>query len=379
MKKILFCASRVSHIINFHLPYIKYFKDKGCCVDIAVQGSTDNKLIDSCFDLKFTKNPFSPDNIKTVYELKKIIKNGNYDIICSNSTLAGAASRMAVMLAGKPKPYFVHISHGYMFGEKNGFKSKMYLLCEKATAKPVDSLIVMNKEDYSLAENYHLGKNIHYIHGMGVCPEKFPPITQSERAEIRRRLKIPDGNFALLCAGEFSERKNQMLIIQSFSRLLQNHKDIILIFAGDGQTLDNCRNTVSKLELDDRVRFPGQVSDINKIYRSCDILVSASKMEGLPFNVMEAMLCNLPIVASDIKGHSDLIKDGQNGLLFRSDSIEDMVQKTDLILSDKSLFTYIKSNARLEERYLIQNAAPQLLKILDKNYSTHTVPDSKKS
>lgn len=379
MKKILFCASRVSHIINFHLPYIKYFKDKGWRVDIAVQGSTDNSLIDRCFDLKFTKNPLSTDNIKTVYELKKIIKNGNYDIICSNSTLAGAASRMAVVLAGKPKPYFVHISHGYMFGENGGLKSKMYLLCEKMTSKPVDSLVVMNREDCSLAKKYHLGKNIHYIYGMGVCPERFPPISQSDRTAIRRQLKISDGYFALLCAGEFSDRKNQMLIIEAFRLLLQKHKNITLVFAGDGQTIENCKNTVNEYELENKVRFLGQVSDINGIYRSCDILLSASKMEGLPFNVMEAMLCGLPVVASDIKGHNDLITDGQNGLLFQKNSIDAMVQKTDLILSDKSLFTYIKDNTQLEQRYLIQNAEPQLLKILDVNYSTHTVSDSKKS
>lgn len=379
MKKILFCASRVSHIINFHLPYIKYFKDNGWCVDIAVQGNTDNSLIDGCFDLKFTKNPFSSDNIKTVYELKKIIKNGNYDIICSNSTLAGVAARMAVSLAGKPKPYFVHISHGYMFGDNGGLKSKMYLLCEKITSKPVDSLVVMNKEDYSLALKHHLGKNIHYIYGMGVCPEKFPPVSQSERTEIRRQLKIPDGNFALICAGEFSDRKNQMFIIEAFKMLLQKHKNITLVFAGTGQTIGNCKNAVNKYELGDCVRFLGQVSDINRIYRSCDILLTASKMEGLPFNVMEAILCGLPVIASDIKGHSDLITDGQNGILFQKNSLEDMVQKTDRILSDKSLFTYIKDNTQLEQCYLIQNAEPQLLKILDRNYRIKTVSESKKS
>ena len=379
MKKILFCASRVSHIINFHLPYIKYFKDKGYCVDIAVQGSTDNKLIDDCFDLKFTKNPLSPDNIKTVYELKKIIKNGHYDIICSNSTLAGVAAKMAVILAGKPKPYFVHISHGYMFSEKNDFKSEMYLLCEKLTAKPVDSLVVMNKEDYSLAEKHHLGKTIHYIYGMGVCSDKFPPISLLERTEIRRQLKIPDENIAMLCAGEFSDRKNQTMIITAFSQLLKKHKNITLVFAGNGQTLEQCKNTVNQLELNAQVRFLGQVDNINKIYRSCDILLTASKMEGLPFNVMEAMLCGLPVIASDIKGHSDLIKDGENGLLFQKNSVEDMVRKIDSILSDKSLFTYIKNNTQLEQRYLIQNTAPPLLKILDRNYETQTVSDSKKS
>lgn len=71
MKKILICASRVSHILNFHLPYLQYFKSQGYEVHIAVQGSTDDPLIDRCFDLHFTKNPLSPDNIGTIFRLKK--------------------------------------------------------------------------------------------------------------------------------------------------------------------------------------------------------------------------------------------------------------------------------------------------------------------
>lgn len=378
MKKILFCASRVSHILNFHIPYIKYFKENGYTVDIAVQGNTNINLIDNCFDLKFTKSLFSADNIKTIFKLKNIIKTGNYDIICSNTTLAGVAVRTAMMLIGNPKPYLVHISHGYMFGQKNNFKSKIYLLCEKMTSKPVDSLAVMNKEDYILAEKYHLGENIYYIYGMGVCAEKFPVLSLNERNKIRQKIGASENTKLILCVGEFSARKNQTAVITAFNKIAQKHKNAVLIFAGEGQTLKKCKDMVYEYELEDRVRFLGQVDDINSIYRSCDILLSASKMEGLPFNVMEALLCGLPVIVSDIKGHNDLIIDRKNGLLFKKDNVDDMVQKIDELFSDESLFTYICSNARLEQKYMLQNAEPQLLKILDKNYR-YTVFDSKKS
>ena len=190
-KKILICASRISHIINFHLPYIEYFRNKNYRVDIAVEGKTDNSMIDNCYDMKFTKNPFSPDNLKTIRLLKKIMSENDYDIIYSNSTLAGAASRMAVKNL-KNKPYFVHISHGYMFGENGGLKSKLYLLAEKLTAKVTDSLVVMNSEDLALAEKYHLAKNIHYINGMGLIPENFPEISDTEKITIRKNLGVSD-------------------------------------------------------------------------------------------------------------------------------------------------------------------------------------------
>ena len=370
-KKILICASRISHIINFHLPYIEYFRNKNYRVDIAVEGKTDNSMIDNCYDMKFTKNPFSPDNLKTIRLLKKIMSENDYDIIYSNSTLAGAASRMAVKSL-KNKPYFVHISHGYMFGENDGLKSKLYLLAEKLTEKVTDSLVVMNSEDLALAEKYHLAKNIHYINGMGLIPENFPEISDTEKITIRKNLGVSDDMKMLLCVGEFSKRKNQTAVIEAFNMLLKKHKNIMLVFAGDGGMLENCRQLSHKYELDTNIRFLGQVHDIYKLYRCSDILVTASKMEGLPFNVMEALYCHLPVVVTAIKGHSDLIMHGKNGLLTDI-GFMDIYSKLDNILSDEKLYSAIKKNTFLDEKYLIENAKPELLKILDKEYTEEFV------
>ena len=367
MKKLLICASRISHILNFHIPYIEYFKKKGFQVDIAVQGMTDNPLIDNCYDIKFTKNPLSPDNIRTVRFLKKLISENDYDIIYSNSTLAGAAARLAVMQS-KKKPYFIHISHGYMFGEKSSLKSKIYLLAEQFTKNVTDSLIVMNREDEFLAEKYHLGKEIYYTYGMGLVKENFPEISGEQRHEMRQKLNISDNEKMLLCVGEFSERKNQTAVINAFEMLLKKHKNIKLIFAGDGNTLESCRQLVHALELDTNVRFWGHVKEISSLYRCSDMLVTASKMEGLPFNVMEALYCGIPVIATDIKGHNDLIQNGINGFLTALNP-NDIYAKLDRILSDESLYQSLKANAFLDEKYLIENVRPKLLKILDKEYT----------
>lgn len=369
MKSVLFCASRASHIINFHLPYIEYFKNIGYNVDVAAQGKIEDVRIDNCFDLKFTKNPLSTDNIGTIFALKKILANGKYDIVCSNTTLAGVAARAAVMLMKGKKPYLVHISHGYMFSEHGGIKSKIYLMCEKLTSKPVNSLVVMNDEDYRLAEKYHLGKNLHYIYGMGVNKEKFPPLPYKKTDLIRTEQFTADNNsFVILCVGEFSARKNQALLIEAFAELSRIHKNLILVFAGEGNKLEECKSLVMKYELGGKVKFAGQVDDVNALYRSCDLLVSASKMEGLPFNIMEALMCGLPVIASDIKGHRDLIQNNKNGFLFEKDNASELVKIADKVISNNELYTYIKSNTYLPQEYFIENAKPELLKILDKNY-----------
>ncbi len=368
MKKILICASRVSHILNFHLPYLQYFKSQGYEVHIAVQGSTDDPLIDRCFDLHFTKNPLSPDNIGTIFRLKKIIQNGNYSIIYSNTTLAGVAVRAALMLLSGTKPYYVHICHGYIFSEKNDFTQKMILACERMTKSPVQHLVVMNREDYDLAKKYRLGKILHYISGMGLCPEKFPPVSNSERQRIRQSLGADDHTRILLCIGEFSARKNQKVLIEVFDRLLKNHRDLILVFAGEGGCLEDCRRLAERYELGGKVRFLGYREDINLLCRSADLLLSASKMEGMPFNVMEALYCGLPCVLSDVKGHRDLAEDG-GIVLFDKDRPDDIYRQINAVLSSPSVYQKLLSTVGLNEKYLLKNVQPELLPVLDREYS----------
>ncbi len=68
--------------------------------------------------------------------------------------------------------------------------------------------------------------------------------------------------------------------------------------------------------MESRVIFPGHVGDMHSYYNMADAAVSSSRSEGLPFNLLEAMYHGLPVAASRVKGHTDLIKDGENGTMF---------------------------------------------------------------
>ena len=370
VKRILVCASRISHIQNFHLPYLRYFKERGYTVDAAAEGTADIPLIDNCYDMKFVKNPLSPQNLHTVSALKKLMQENRYDMVYSNSTLSGAALRLAYMQMKKPKPYYVHISHGYMFSEKGGFNSFIYRNVEKFTAKVPDALVVMNREDLRLAERYKLGRNIHYINGMGLDARRFPKISDEQRAAARKSLGVDDNGFMLLCVGEFSARKNQTALIEAMSLISRSHPEAVLVLAGSGADLEECKILTQKLELGSKIRFAGQVQEVNLLYRSADMLVSASKMEGLPFNVMEALYCGLPVLASDIKGHSELVAHGENGMLFDiggKETEKTIAAELDRILTDKGLYEKLRSNASLDKKYLIENVSGELIRILDRD------------
>ena len=370
MEKVLICASRMSHILNFHLPYIQAFKEEGGQVEAAAEGAVRHPLIDRCYDMRFVKNPFSPENLKTIGQLRQLLRQNHYDLVYSNATLAGAALRMAVKrLPKRERPRCVHISHGYMFDTGKDLHSLIYRRVEKHLAKVTDTLVVMNEEDLFLAQHYHLAKQIVMTNGMGLCTDRFPPITEQERKALRQSLGAEDDTMVMLCVGEFSARKNQSLLIEALNRLPPELLGKVrLVFVGEGTLLEECRLLTQRYELQPFVRFFGQVEQPNRYYRSADVLLSAASMEGLPFNVMEALYCGLPVVASRIKGHNDLITHGENGLLFFHQAVNAaaaLAYELQRLMTDKPLYDRLKAYAFLPEAYLIEQVEPYLFSVLN--------------
>jgi glycosyltransferase EpsD len=120
---------------------------------------------------------------------------------------------------------------------------------------------------------------------------------------------------------DFSKRKNQSALIKAFASTADkigagtSGQDVRLVFAGDGATLEECKRladgtpSAADLNVSDKIDFLGFVNDVPELLRSCDCAVSTSRYEGLPFNIMEAMAAGLPVVASNIAGHTDLLGD----------------------------------------------------------------------
>jgi glycosyltransferase EpsD len=362
MKKILFCASRASHLENFHRDYIAYFRSLGWEVHVAAQGKLHLPEVDRFFELRFSKSSFPLANICTIFQLRKIIKQEGYDIFQPNATLAGLIGRGAILLLPKKiRPAVIQICHGYLFDEHGGMKSRIYLACERLTAKPVDLLLTMNRQDLEIARKYHLGRQIVPVHGMGIHPENFPALTKEVQAAVRRKYGLGSDCFTFLTIGEFSKRKNQETIIRAFAKARERTSNIQLLLAGDGDLLDFCRKLVKELGMEGKILFCGYVSDVNCLYRTADALVAASYYEGLPFNVMEALYCGLPCIVSDVKGHQDLIHSHKNGLLFEPQDIQTLSKHLEDVAGDSSLYFQLKEGAVLPACFQIDQVKREIL------------------
>lgn len=313
-QRVLFTASTASHIRNFHLPYLRRFRELGWEVDVACGAPVEDiPWAGRVIPLPFRKSITAPGNFRAAAILRREMRRAPYDLIITHTSLAAFFTRLALPKKG-PRPKVVNMVHGYLFDLQDpSFQDKLLLRAEAMTARCTDLVLTMNRADLETARAKELGKRVEYVPGVGVDFGRLDAALGRDRAALRRGLGLSGEDFVLLYAAEFSKRKNQALLIRALAQL---PKRVVLVLAGQGSQLERCKALARELGVADRVRFPGHVADIAAWYAAADAAVSASRSEGLPFNIMEAMYAGLPVVASDCKGHTDLLVQDETGLLY---------------------------------------------------------------
>jgi len=312
--KVLFTASTYGHILNFHLPYLRWFRQQGWTVHVACGGDpAPIPDADQVFHLPLRKRMTAPDNFRASLLLRRKIQEENYDLLSVHTTLAAFFTRLA--LTGlRRSPTVINIVHGYLFdGATSWPKRTLLLTAERLTAPCTDLLLTMNEQDYALARRYRLGKRVEKIPGVGVAFSRLRWESPLSKEELRAEFCLPPRSFLLIYPAEFSRRKSQPVLIRAMAELPE---ETALVLPGNGALLEECRALVRELGLEHRVFFPGHITDMAPYYAMADAAVTSSRSEGLPFNVMEALALGLPVVASAVKGHEDLIRPGENGLLY---------------------------------------------------------------
>ena len=319
MKKVLFSATVDSHILAFHLPFLKWFKEHGYEVHVATNGDAEIPYCDKKIKISFERSPFKLNNIKAIFQLKKVISEEKYDIIHTHTPMGSVVTRLAARGARKRGIRVIYTAHGFHFFKGAPLLNwALFYRVEKYLSKYTDTLILINKEDYNLAKRkFKKCRDIEYVPGVGIDEEKFNvKMTKKEKTELRESLGLKDTDFVMIYPAELSNRKRQIWLINTVSSLLKENNDIHLLLPGKDSLNGKCQELVKELGLENQIHFLGFRNDIPKLLQISDLSVSASKQEGLPVNIMEAMYVGLPIVASDCRGNRDLVKDDENGYII---------------------------------------------------------------
>lgn len=320
MQKVLFVATVVkTHIMEFHLPYLKMFKDEGWRTAVAAKNDYEDPAdcripyCDDYFDVPFGRNPIAPENRKAFRLLKSLIDNGKYDIIHCHTPVGAALARLAATDARKKGTKLIYTAHGFHFFKgASPLNWILFYPVERWLSKMTDVLITINKEDYQRAKAFKTCR-VEYVPGVGIDTRKFAAKEDqaAKSAALKKEFGIPDDVKVMLSVGEFTKNKNHRTVIKALRQL----DDYYYIICGRGAMMDDCKALADELGVRDRMVFAGYRNDAVDFYHMADVFVHPSFREGLPVAVMEALASGLTVVATRIRGSADLVEEGINGFL----------------------------------------------------------------
>lgn len=149
--------------------------------------------------------------------------------------------------------------------------------------------------------------------------------------------------------------KDQQTLLEAAKILKMNGKEIMVLLAGDGETMGRLEEWVKENQLNEYVRFLGQLTESESVtfLQSITFYVHSSLSETMSTSILQAMSCGLPVIASDIPGINNFIEQGKTGLLFRSQNPRDLSDKINYLLDNKNLAKALVQEGRklVEENY----------------------------
>ncbi|HZJ77335.1 MAG TPA: glycosyltransferase family 4 protein [Clostridia bacterium] len=368
MKKVLFVATVSQHFFYFHQPCFELFNKWGWEVHVACSGDFPLNFVDERHDIPFSRSPFSVHNIQAYGALKKIIDSNKYDIIHCHTPVGGAITRIAARNSRKSGTRVIYTAHGFHFFKGASFLNWcLYYPIESLLSRDTDCLITINDEDYEIAQKRLHSARVDYIHGVGCDNSRFHKANEEKKREIRRTLGYKDDEFLMIYVAELNKNKNQSMLIKAVKQVRRSYPNVRLLLVGPDNFCGTHREFAKRINAIDGIDFLGTRNDVEYLLNACDIAVASSFREGLPVNIMEAMSCGLPVVATDNRGHRALVNDGTTGFLVDINDYLSMSLKIETLMKEKGLYNLMSENAlKAVEPFFKSNVLTELESIYTK-------------
>ena len=273
-------------------------------------------------------------DLKGLFKLCRIIRQEKPDIVHTHTSKAGILGRLASFFARVP--LVVHTPHGHIFyGYYGKMKTKIFVLLEKLMASITDRIITLTEKEKQEHIQFNVAKQDKFVViPSGVRLENL----LKERGidnELKMNLGIPLTDSIVGTVGRLVEIKGHKYLIDAARLVLDKIPEVTFVFVGDGHLMEGLINQAYTLGIKEKVLFTGWRSDIPGLINIFDIFVLPSLNEGMGRVLVEAMAMGKPIVASNVAGILDLVKDRVNGILFPQGDTDAMAEAIIKLLMDR--------------------------------------------
>jgi glycosyltransferase involved in cell wall biosynthesis len=250
--------------------------------------------------------------------LKQLIQHlraGRYDIVHAHSSKAGFLARLAARLADRPGT--VYTPHGlYFLGLRSAAQRRFYLTLEQFAARLTDRIVAVSPGEREVLLRYRIARpeQIVWI-ANGISPARLPDAY--DRAATRRALGQETDGLLIGSVARLSAQKNPFMFVDAAAQVLRNLPDARFVWCGGGELAAAAQQRADDLGMAHAVRWLGHREDAMEVLAALDVFWLCSTYEGAPYVLLEAMAQRVPIVATDVVGSRDMLREG-NGLLVPS-------------------------------------------------------------
>ncbi len=308
------------------------------------------------------------NDLKVLFKLYFLLKKEKPDIVHTHASKAGLLGRLAAVLSGVPIK--IHTFHGHIFnGYFDSVRMRLFLAIEKFLALFTDKIIVVSEQiKNDIVNKLKIVKASKCIvMPLGLDLEKFSHCEEM-RGIFRKERGISTNAVLVGIVGRLVPIKNHRMFLAVAKNIINRNLPIKVMFViiGDGELGNALREHVKKLDIEKLVIFTGWKRELYSIYADLDIVSLTSLSEGTPVSLIEAMAAGRPVVATDVGGVRDLIVNGENGFLVKSNNTEDFSNKLFSLLDDKE--TRLRFGRRGRELAIEKYSKKRLLNDIENLY-----------
>lgn len=367
MKKILFIATIENNILNIQIPFINYFQNKGYEVHVATKSGDRKRELEQngiiCHHIDFSRSPYSLTTTIALKQLIKVMRAHKYSLVHVHTPVGAFLGRLAARLTHTTP--VLYTAHGFHFYKGAPLKNWLiYYPMEKLAARWTDGIVTINEEDLQLAKRFSLRCNnsVYFAHGVGLPVEQYKVYDDDNlRKKLREQMGYTGKDTLILTVAELNKNKNQTQIIKALKEILKHRPNVHLLLVGNGTMELKLKKLTNRLNIEANVQFLGYRKDIPELLYISDIFVLTSLREGLPRCIMEAMAAGKPVVATNIRGNRDLVKNTSNGYLVPVNNVEKTINALLSLVNDRKLaFKMGENGQEMIKAYAIENVLKEM-------------------
>jgi glycosyltransferase involved in cell wall biosynthesis len=315
------------------------------------EGDVQVKVI-VCKDLIHKIHPWY--DLKALLFYYRLIKKEKIDIVHTHETKASFITKLSAWLARCP--YIIYGLHGVTFNDPmSKLKRSFFIFLEKVTIGVSDLIVSVSHDTIRHYHENNIGRKIpHTVVRSGIDLKQFFALThveENDRESLKKKSGIGEKTKVICNVGRFSFSKAQRYTIQCFAELKNDFPDSKLIFIGEGELIEECRQLAKELNIADDVIFEGYQKNVPLYLSISDLFLFTSLREGLPRVIVEAALMKVPVAAFEVEGIREVIEHNVSGIIVPQYDLAALYEGAKRILADEALACRFKERAFLHVQH----------------------------